>query len=86
MEGLIPFVYKAIVQYKNGGGAPNMSMESCLFPHDSPSVSYMRLPGGDSGRFLSSDVHLFPSSSPRSVPPSAAAPPQSPRWRTAPRR
>ncbi|CAL9754328.1 unnamed protein product [Musa acuminata subsp. burmannicoides] len=82
MEGLIPFVYKAIVRYKNGGQVSNIG--SLLF-HDSPSASYVRLPAGDSGRFLSSDVRFFPSS-PR--PPTAPAAPQSPRrrvaqWRTA---
>ncbi|XVF08150.1 hypothetical protein REPUB_Repub06bG0201200 [Reevesia pubescens] len=40
MEGLIPFVYRALVQYKN---------------NESPSASYMRLPTGDSGRFQISD-------------------------------
>lgn len=45
MEGLIPFVYKAIVQYKN----------------ESPSASYMRLPTGDSGRFQISDNQVFQS-------------------------
>ncbi|KAL3839487.1 hypothetical protein ACJIZ3_024078 [Penstemon smallii] len=46
MEGLIPFVYRAIVQYKSGGDA---------WINESP---YMRLPG-DSGRFSTSDVNLF---------------------------
>lgn len=54
MEGLIPFVYKAIVQYKNGG---------LLLTDQSPSASYMRLPG-DSGRFQILQSHLgVPSSS-----------------------
>ncbi|KAJ8503754.1 hypothetical protein OPV22_004640 [Ensete ventricosum] len=74
MEGLIPFVYKAIVRYKNGGRASNIG--SLLF-HDSPSASYVRLPAGDSGRLLSSDVRFFPSS-PRSL-----TAPQSPRRRAA---
>ncbi|CAL9096610.1 unnamed protein product [Musa textilis] len=82
MEGLIPFVYKAIVRYKNGGQVSNIG--SLLF-HDSPSASYVRLPAGDSGQLLSSDLRFFPSS-PRSL--TAAAGPQSPRrraplWRTA---
>ncbi|CAK8574980.1 unnamed protein product [Lathyrus sativus] len=47
MEGLIPFVYKAIVQYKNGKERTNISSWFC----DSPSYSYMKLPTGDSGRF-----------------------------------
>lgn len=45
MEGLIPFVYKAIMQYKNGKEG---SIGSWIC--ESPSYSYMRLPG-DSGRF-----------------------------------
>ncbi|OIW07496.1 hypothetical protein TanjilG_14442 [Lupinus angustifolius] len=48
MEGIIPFVYKAIMQYKNGKEGPIGSW-IC----DSPSYSYMRLPG-DSGRFQTS--------------------------------
>ncbi|KAL1359739.1 hypothetical protein HN51_005074 [Arachis hypogaea] len=46
MEGLIPFVYKAIMQYKYG----NEGVASGTWICDSPSYSYMRLPG-DSGRF-----------------------------------
>ncbi|CAA2991069.1 Hypothetical predicted protein [Olea europaea subsp. europaea] len=45
MEGLIPFVYKAIVQYRNG---------------ESSSAYYARLPG-DSGRLQPSDIELFQS-------------------------
>ncbi|XP_006340999.1 uncharacterized protein [Solanum tuberosum] len=57
MEGLIPFVYKAIMDYKNGGqiatGSPRW------MNNDSPLLgSYMRLPGG-SGRFENSDIQLF---------------------------
>jgi hypothetical protein len=48
MEGLIPFVYKAIVQYKNGKQGSNIA---CSWFCDSPSYSYMKLPAGDSGRF-----------------------------------
>ncbi|CAJ2655781.1 unnamed protein product [Trifolium pratense] len=48
MEGLIPFVYKAIVQYKNGKQRSNIG---CSWFNDSPSYSYMKLPAGDSGRF-----------------------------------
>lgn len=50
MEGLIPFVYRAIVQYKNGGQRSWLS--------ESPSCSYILLPG-DSGRFQTSDIQLF---------------------------
>ncbi|KAF3775961.1 hypothetical protein EJ110_NYTH48379 [Nymphaea thermarum] len=47
MEGLIPFLYNAIVQSRTGnyGGALGASWLA-----ESPSASYMRLPG-DSGRF-----------------------------------
>nr|AGS78080.1 legume-specific protein [Aeschynomene tambacoundensis] len=44
MEGLIPFVYKAIMQYKNGNEGA-IGTWIC----ESPSYSYVRLPG-DSGR------------------------------------
>ncbi|BAT97185.1 hypothetical protein LR48_Vigan11g124200 [Vigna angularis] len=53
MEGLIPFVYKAIMQYKNGRQGPIVSW-LC----DSSSYSYMKLPG-DSGRFQTSASSLF---------------------------
>ncbi|XP_020238448.1 uncharacterized protein LOC109817579 [Cajanus cajan] len=55
MEGLIPFVYKAIIQYKNGKQGP---IGSWLC--ESPSYSYMKLPG-DSGRFQTSASSLFSS-------------------------
>ncbi|TMW83164.1 hypothetical protein EJD97_002684 [Solanum chilense] len=45
MEGLIPLVYKAIVEYKNG-----MS--------ESPSTCYIKL-RGDSGRYETSDLQIF---------------------------
>ncbi|CAN6439338.1 unnamed protein product [Victoria cruziana] len=47
MEGLIPFLYNAFVQSKNGnyGGAVGASWLA-----ESPSATYVRLPG-DSGRF-----------------------------------
>ncbi|XP_030531935.1 uncharacterized protein LOC115742012 [Rhodamnia argentea] len=70
MEGLIPFVYRAIVQYRNG----NQGLLATWFP-ESPSASYMRLPG-DSGRLQASDIHLFrPDCSfndPTSTPPPTA--------------
>lgn len=60
MEGLIPFLYRAIVQYRNGG-------DIGTFLNESPSASYMRLPG-DSGRFQviieSNDGGFSPCSSP----------------------
>ncbi|KAK1298790.1 hypothetical protein QJS10_CPB14g01644 [Acorus calamus] len=55
MEGLIPYVYKAIVQYRNGTGGPPTSGS---WYNESPSASYIRLPG-DSGRFRSSEIQLL---------------------------
>lgn len=75
MEGLIPFVYKAIMQYKNGKEGPNIG--SWLCDSSSPSYSYMKLPG-DSGRFQTSASSLFGSSA-SSPPPSGGV--QSPRRR-----
>ncbi|CAL5389716.1 unnamed protein product [Camellia sinensis] len=72
MEGLIPFVYRAIMQYKNGGEGG--FMESWL--NDSPSASYMRLPG-DSGRFQTSDIQLFRSDYCFSTTTTTTAPPSS---------
>ncbi|XAR68912.1 hypothetical protein NMG60_11000324 [Bertholletia excelsa] len=69
MEGLIPFVYRAIMQYKNGGQGPIGSWLG-----ESPSGSYMRLPG-DSGRFKASEFELFRQDcgfSDASPPPSAS--------------
>ncbi|XP_022842086.1 uncharacterized protein LOC111365800 [Olea europaea var. sylvestris] len=60
MEGLIPYVYKAIMQYKNGGQG-----EKGAWLNESPSASYVRLPG-DSGRFQTSDIQLLSTSSPPS--------------------
>ncbi|CAK9185361.1 unnamed protein product [Ilex paraguariensis] len=53
MEGLIPFVYRAVIYYKNGGRGLIGSWLT-----ESSSASYMRLPG-DSGRFQASDIQLF---------------------------
>ncbi|KAF7825625.1 legume-specific protein [Senna tora] len=90
MEGLIPFVYRAIVHYKNDKEGPIGSWLS-----ESPSYSYMRLPG-DSGRFQPSASALFSSaSSPTSMANASSATTQvmvassgvqSPRRRLAPRR
>ncbi|TKY65980.1 legume-specific protein [Spatholobus suberectus] len=57
MEGLIPVVYKAIMQYKSGkeGAIGSWICES-------PSYSYMRLPG-DSGRFQTPASFSAPSPS-----------------------
>ncbi|KAG2685883.1 hypothetical protein I3760_10G146900 [Carya illinoinensis] len=60
MEGLIPFVYRAIMQYKHEKEIPT-ALGSYWF-NESPSASYMRLPGSDSGRFQTSDIELFCSS------------------------
>ncbi|KAK9127043.1 hypothetical protein Syun_015840 [Stephania yunnanensis] len=56
MEGLIPYVYRAIVRYRAGGGQPPTPTSSPWFK-DSPAAasspfSYVRLPCSDSsGRF-----------------------------------
>ncbi|XP_019097234.1 PREDICTED: uncharacterized protein LOC109131118 [Camelina sativa] len=58
MEGLIPFLYKAIVMYKREGSFSSV----LLSDHHSPSNSgyYMRLPGdSSSGRFRTSDRRRF---------------------------
>ncbi|KAI9115985.1 hypothetical protein K1719_012915 [Acacia pycnantha] len=90
MEGLIPFLYRAIVQHKNGKEGPLGSFFS-----ESPSYSYMRLPSsGDSGRFqtsasaLLSDNYGFTSSSSSSATQVLASSGvvQSPRRRLTPRR
>ncbi|XP_027352787.1 uncharacterized protein LOC113863416 [Abrus precatorius] len=64
MEGLIPFVYKAIMQYKSG---KEVAIGSWIC--ESPSYSYMRLPG-DSGRFQ--NPASFSAPSPSSNPVSSA--------------
>ncbi|KAK4268722.1 hypothetical protein QN277_025334 [Acacia crassicarpa] len=88
MEGLIPFVYRAFVQYKNGKEGPLGSFFS-----ESPSYSYMRLPsGGDSGRFqtsasaLLSDNYGFTSSSSATQVLASSGVVQSPHRRLTPRR
>ncbi|GAA0148160.1 hypothetical protein LIER_07681 [Lithospermum erythrorhizon] len=57
MEGLIPFVYRAIIQYKNGGRLALAGPWRLVGDEASPSASYMRLPG-DSGRFKVTDVKI----------------------------
>ncbi|KAK2972314.1 hypothetical protein RJ640_014372 [Escallonia rubra] len=54
MEGLIPLVYRAIMQHKNGG--QGLFLRSLM--NESPSASYVRLPG-DSGRFQASEIPMF---------------------------
>ncbi|XXG85468.1 hypothetical protein AAC387_Pa11g0540 [Persea americana] len=67
MEGLIPYVYRAIVQYRTSGQAQMAGSWYC----ESPSAAYMRLPG-DSGRFQTSDIfrpeRVFSSSSSMAAP------------------
>nr|GMC91885.1 S-crystallin like [Ipomoea batatas]GME09937.1 S-crystallin like [Ipomoea batatas] len=46
MEGLIPLVYNAIVEYKSGR-------------HGSPAVSYTRLPTSETGHLDTPDVEIF---------------------------
>ncbi|KAL5712535.1 hypothetical protein ACHQM5_014697 [Ranunculus cassubicifolius] len=53
MEGLIPIMYRAIVEYKRGGGTVIGSTGN-----ESPSSSYMRL-AGDSGRLQGSEVQML---------------------------
>ncbi|KAJ0984033.1 hypothetical protein J5N97_002389 [Dioscorea zingiberensis] len=62
MEGLIPYVYKVIVQYRNGGEGPLGGLRFSDSPTSSPSMAYIRLPG-DSGKYRATDIQLFPSSS-----------------------
>lgn len=82
MEGLIPFVYRVIVEYKNG--RQHELLGGSWF-NESPSASYIRLPG-DSGRFQTpSDTPVFGSdfvfaSSPSNksyTPPQPQPPPSS---------
>ncbi|KAK6943613.1 hypothetical protein RJ641_024715 [Dillenia turbinata] len=67
MEGLIPFVCRAIQRYKNGGQVSIMTILS-----DSPSASYIRLPG-DSGRFQAPDFQFLRSDYGFSTPASASS-------------
>lgn len=54
MEGLIPFIYRAVVQYRKEG---QVSFTDLIF--DEPSAtSYFRLPG-DSGRYQVTASDLF---------------------------
>ncbi|KAI3950277.1 hypothetical protein MKX01_016925 [Papaver californicum] len=57
MEGLIPFVYRAVVEYRNGGGGEAASnMGSSWYSSESPSTSnYMRL---GSGRFQNTTTQV----------------------------
>ncbi|KAF3330029.1 hypothetical protein FCM35_KLT05360 [Carex littledalei] len=54
MEGIIPYVYRMIVQQRQG-------RQLSLSLNDSPSSSYIMLPG-DSGRFRTTDTMFFFSS------------------------
>ncbi|KAI6675123.1 hypothetical protein NL676_003029 [Syzygium grande] len=53
MEGLIPFVYRVVVEYKNGKQGPLGA-----FLNESPSASYARLPL-DSGRAQITDLQVI---------------------------
>ncbi|KAG8085790.1 hypothetical protein GUJ93_ZPchr0010g10865 [Zizania palustris] len=56
MEGFIPFIYRAIVQYRKEG---QVSLGVLFFDEPSPSSSsYFRLPG-DSGRHQQTASGLF---------------------------
>ncbi|KAG6493935.1 hypothetical protein ZIOFF_048941 [Zingiber officinale] len=67
MEGLIPFVCRAIASYANSGGAQAPPV-TVWFAGDSPSASYMRLPTGDSGRFRpGAEVQVFSSPLPHTA-------------------
>ncbi|TXG74170.1 hypothetical protein EZV62_002749 [Acer yangbiense] len=49
MEGLIPFIYKVVIQYRAAGGQ-EPTMADSWFRESPPPASYVRLPG-DSGHF-----------------------------------
>ncbi|KAG8053470.1 hypothetical protein GUJ93_ZPchr0001g30282 [Zizania palustris] len=65
MEGLLPFLYRAIIHYANGGQKPvgNPFANEWPSPSASPrSPYYVRLAGGaDSGRLRFDEVPAFPS-------------------------
>jgi hypothetical protein len=54
MEGLIPFIYRAVVQYRKEG---QVSFADLFFDEPSP-MSYFHLPG-DSGRYQVTVNDLF---------------------------
>ncbi|GJN14596.1 hypothetical protein PR202_gb01441 [Eleusine coracana subsp. coracana] len=54
MEGLIPFIYRAVVQYRKEG---QVSFADLFFDEPSP-TSYFHLPG-DSGRYQVTVNDLF---------------------------
>ncbi|KNA17171.1 hypothetical protein SOVF_082550 [Spinacia oleracea] len=62
MEGLIPYLYKAIIQHKEGQqqqGANEPWFYGSSSSSSSPSAAYTRLPSGDSGRFQPvSDINI----------------------------
>ncbi|ERN01346.1 hypothetical protein AMTRI_Chr03g147250 [Amborella trichopoda] len=93
MEGLIPLVYRALVQYR-GGAAAQAALAGSSWFSESPSAHYVRLPG-DSGRFSQPEIQLFrqdrvfsgaSSSSSSSMAPSTGGASQSPMRRSASRR
>ncbi|KAK8935769.1 hypothetical protein KSP39_PZI013418 [Platanthera zijinensis] len=80
MEGLIPLVYRAIIQYRNG---ERSSMGASSWFDDPPASSYVSLPG-DSGRF--SDMSQFFPSTTVPPKPSLSYPRQPPTLRSTSRR
>ncbi|KAJ0962477.1 hypothetical protein J5N97_030305 [Dioscorea zingiberensis] len=87
MEGLIPYVYRMIIQYRRSGGVRHLYgglwLNESSSSSTSPSMAYMRLPG-DSGRYMASDIQLF---APSSFSSPATTPMQSPlRPSTSPKR
>ena len=60
MEGLIPYLYKALVQHKDDHHNHHGTTNESWLRGSSPSASYMRLSSGDSGRFqtVSSDMNI----------------------------
>ncbi|KAL6841328.1 hypothetical protein ACP4OV_028846 [Aristida adscensionis] len=55
MEGLIPFIYRAVVQYRKEG---QVSLGDLLFDVEPSPSSYFRLPG-DSGRYQATATDLL---------------------------
>ncbi|CAL9773212.1 unnamed protein product [Musa acuminata subsp. burmannicoides] len=64
MEGIIPFIYRAITQHANGG---EDSLQGSWFD-ESPSAYYMRLLSDSSGLRSSSGIKGFSTSPPAPAP------------------
>ncbi|KAL5220846.1 hypothetical protein ABZP36_025559 [Zizania latifolia] len=75
MEGLLPFLYRAIIHYASGGQTPIGNPFTNESPSPSPSASprapyYVRLAGGaDSGSLRFAEIPVFPSPASREAPP-----------------